>query len=179
MLVASVALNVVQAHRLREYQGEAEVQPRPGTVAPPLTVKTLGGQSVEIGFSGRPTILYYFSPSCGWCEKNWLNIKALIARTSERYRFVGLSTTADVGAYLAARRLSFEVYTGLSLEDVRAYHFAGTPHTVVIRGDGRVERAWAGAYASAQQAEVERAFGIVLPGVPKLGMIAPGREDSR
>jgi hypothetical protein len=179
VLLASVTLNVVQASRIREYLGAREAQPRPGTIAPPLVVKSLAGQSVEVTFGEQPTILYYFSPSCGWCERNWLNIKTLIAGTEGRYRFIGLSTTGDITAYLAKRGLSFEVYTGLSLEAARAYHFGGTPHTVVVRADGRVERAWAGAFASVQQLEVERAFGIVLPGVQKVGPLAAGSEVPR
>jgi hypothetical protein len=128
-------------------------------------VKSLDGAPIDITFRDQPTILYYFSPSCGWCEKNWLNIKALVAATQGRYRFVGLSTTPDVLAYLEGHRLSFEVYTGMNLETARAYHFGGTPHTVVIGADGRVAHSWSGAYTGQQQGDVERAFGVVLPGI--------------
>lgn len=165
LLVASAGLNLVQAKRLGVFDGLRPVLPSAGTSAPVMHVKSLDGEPVTLDFTGRPTILYYFSPQCGWCERNWPNIKALVAATEGRYRFVGLSTTADVADYLATRGLSFEVYSGVDAEAARVYYFRGTPHTVLVSGDGRVEHAWAGAYGPRQQTEMERAFGVVLPGV--------------
>lgn len=166
LLVGSVALNVLQANRLKELvEPRPGVQPLLGTTAPPLHVKALDGRPVEIRFDERPTILYYFSPTCGWCEKNWLNIKALVAGTQGRYRFVGLSTSLDVEAFLRERRLSFEVYAGLSPEVARAFQFGATPQTVVVSETGRVEHVWVGAYTPRQQQVVETTLGVVLPGL--------------
>jgi len=165
LLVASVGLNVVQARRLGAFTGPVGPLPPPGSIAPRLMLKSLDGRPVEINFDEQPTILYYFSPNCGWCEKNWLNVKALVAATEGRYRFVGLSTTGDIGAFVQEHRLSFEVYSGMSLETARQYHFGATPHTVVVNGDGQVEFALAGAYFGKALRDVERALGITLPGV--------------
>jgi peroxiredoxin len=164
-LMASVALNVVQAHRLGAFAPATGPQPEIGKPAPRLKVTSLDGRAAEIIFGKQPTILYYFSPHCPWCEKNWLNIRALMAATEGRYRFIGLSTTADVSPYLRDHRLSFDVYTGLNLETARQYHFGATPHTVVVGADGTVQFAWAGAYVGQQQHDVEHALGLTLPGV--------------
>ncbi len=167
LLVASVGLNVLQASKLRASEAGARPALEPGMVAPVLEVMTLDGQPRTIDFSRQTTVLYYFSPECGWCEKNWLNVKALIAGTHDSVRFIGLATTSDVEAYMAERRLGFEVYTGLDLETVRDYGFGGTPQTVVISREGIVEHVWAGAYGERVQREIEKTFGFALPGLPK------------
>lgn len=167
LLVVSVGLNVLQAKRLKAYEQAGRLELEVGTPAPPLEVTTLTGEPRTIDFNSQTTVLYYFSPECGWCEKNWLNVKALIAGTHDRVRFIGLSTTPDVADYMAERRLNFEVYTGLTLEAVRAYRFGGTPQTVVVSPDGVVRHVWAGAYGERQQREIEKAFELALPGLPK------------
>jgi peroxiredoxin len=166
LLMVSAGLNVLQAQRLRSFQQTSYAELQPGTPAPALDVRTLDGEPRKIAFGGRTTVLYYFSPQCGWCEKNWLNVKAFIASTNDRVRFVGLSTTPDIADFLAERRLNFEVYTDLSLEAARAYGFGGTPQTVVVSAEGVVERVWAGAYGERHQRDIETMFGVVLPGLP-------------
>jgi peroxiredoxin len=163
VLLSSVTLNVVQANRLRGPGGFTGL--KAGQAAPVLQLHTLDGRPAELSFTGRPTILYYFSPECGWCERNWLNVKALMAATDGKYRFVGISTVPGVGKYLQDRRLTMETYTGVSLEDARVYGLGATPHTVVISESGKIQYNWAGAYAGKQQTRVEGAFGLVLPGV--------------
>ena len=58
-----------------------------------------------------PTVLYYFSPTCGWCERNWDNVRALSAAAPGRYRFIGLSSTPKIEQFMRDRQLDFEVYT--------------------------------------------------------------------
>jgi peroxiredoxin len=165
LLVVSVVLNLVQARRLDAFRDPAP-ELSPGAAAPTLIVTTLDGRPTEIRFERQPTLLYYFSPKCPWCERNWTGVRALVAATSGHARFIGLSTVPDVSTYLASHHLSFEVYTGLSLDTVRAYHFAGTPETVVISADGRIEHVWSGAFAGRSAREIEHTFGLVLPKLP-------------
>jgi len=165
LLVVSVALNVALGRRLLAFMAPEDRSTPIGIAAPPLDVRTVDGRAVEIRFDGRPTILYYFSPNCGWCERNWTNVQALIASVGQRYRFVGLSTVADVSPYMASHHLSFEVYSGLTLETARLYHLGGTPQTIVVAANGRIQYSWSGAYRSRRQHDVESAFGVVLPGI--------------
>jgi hypothetical protein len=163
VLCSSVMLNMVQADRLRAVSSPS-AQPAVGTTMPAMHVTSVDGRPVEIAFREQPVILYYFSPTCAWCERNWVNIKALVAATEGRYRFIGLTSATNVGPFLRQRGLTFEVYTGVSPDAARVYHFGGTPHTVVVSADGRVLHAWAGLYGGTQQGEIERAFGVTLPG---------------
>src|SRR5436305_7711865 len=84
--------------------GAAEAKLEAGTLAPPINVKGLGGESFSIYYQGNslPTILYIFSPRCLWCARNLENAKALASRTSDRYRFIALSLLDnDLRAYVA------------------------------------------------------------------------------
>jgi peroxiredoxin len=164
LLGGSVTLNLVQADRLRA-EASPTAQPAAGTAMPALRVRSLDGQLVDITFRDRPVILYYFSPTCAWCERNWVNVKAIVAATEGKYRFIGLTSATSLGPFLRQRGLTFEVYTGLSPDAMRVYHFGGTPHTVLVSADGHVLHAWAGVYAGSQRADVERVFDVTLPGL--------------
>ena len=163
LFVISLALNVVQANKLGGLTATSH-RSIIGSPAEPFAVTALDGQVSTIRFD-RPTILYYFSPQCGWCEKNWLNIKALTAGTASRYRFIGLSTTPKIVEFLEDHQLTFEVYSGVSPETLRKYDFGGTPRTVVVGADGRIAYTWGGAYTSRQQMDIEHRLEVSLPGL--------------
>ncbi len=46
----------------------------------PIEVQSPAGQRRSVRFdAGLPTVVYFFSPTCGWCERNWDNVLALSA----------------------------------------------------------------------------------------------------
>lgn len=165
LLLCSVALNVVLSRRLMAFADPQDASSLVGTIAPVIEAKNLRGDATEIRFGERPTILYYFSPKCGWCDRNWTNVHAMVAGVGGRYRVIGLSSIPDVSEFVTAHHLGFEVYSGLSLESARLYRFSGTPQTVVVGSDGRIQHVWPGAFRSQLQQEVERELGVVLPGL--------------
>ena len=167
LLVLSVALNVVLSKRLIALRQPSVTSLQPGERVAPLQVKTLSGDAVTIGFDAAlPTLFYYFSPTCGWCERNWENVRALVDGAPSRYRFVGLSSTPKgVEEKLREHALSFEVYTGITSDAARAYRLTGTPHTVLVSPQGTVIRAWAGAYVTKQAPDIERYLALKLPGL--------------
>lgn len=174
VLTLSVCLNVAQANKLGLFRNPV-ILPAIGSAAPPVIAQSLTGVPIEIPMVGQSTILYYFSPQCAWCEKNWLNVKAVMAGTRSRYRFIGLSTSPDVTEFLEARQLRLDVYTRVSTETVRAYDLGATPRTVVIDAKGRITHVWAGAYTGKLQSDVEQALDVVLPGLvaPKGRAVLP------
>lgn len=167
LLIGSVALNVVLSRRLTAFVQPDQPASIIGTLASTIEAKTLSGEAVSVRFGSRPTILYYFSPNCGWCERNWTSVEALVAAVGSQYRFVALSSVPNVADYVETHHLTFEVYSGLTLESARVYHFAGTPQTVVVGADGRITQVWSGAFRGQLQREVERALGVLLPGIPE------------
>jgi hypothetical protein len=182
-LAASGTLNALLARRVREL-GQAvaaaavgaRVAPLAvGAVVPPITATGLDGARTTIAYDptrdGRLTVLYVFTPQCGWCARNLDNLKALLRakQGAPDVRFIGLSLAPDsVGAYVAQHGLTPllpVVVTRLSAATMTAYHLGGTPQTVVISPAARVVRNWQGAWTAKSQAEIEAFFHVTLPGL--------------
>ncbi len=163
LLVASAGLNVALSLQLRAARaGEAFTT---GGAAPELTVSTVDGAAKKLMWSGgTPTVIYFFSPSCGWCEHNRAGVIELESQLRGRYRFIAVSLGVQgLAAYLAARPFSFPVFHSPQSGTDRAFGVRGTPHTAVVSADGRIERVWSGAWAGKVRREMEGYFDARLP----------------
>jgi peroxiredoxin len=139
-----------------------------GTSLPPIAAKGLDGQPATISYrpDELPTILYVFTPTCGWCTKNLQNIKALAERTKGKYRVIGLSLSSDkLQDYVTRSDLTFPVYSDLSPGVTIKYRMGGTPQTIVISNEGKLVKEWKGAYMGNTKQEIETQFGLELPGI--------------
>lgn len=163
LLVISVGLNALQATRISALlESETSV----GRKAPVVKGVNPSGQSVTLEPTGVvPTVFYYFSASCKWCEENWPNIRALNLRAGTSYRLVALSKDVIEPSYLAGRELDLTVIGRIDEQTRSAFGFRGTPHTVVTSSDGIITHDWPGAFVPKLQHRIEDLFGIVLPGV--------------
>lgn len=162
-LVASVGLNLVQLRQMRSLRDEASLHV--GARMPAIEATRLDGLRARIEVEGAlPTLLYVFSPSCGWCDRNHASVSALAAALGGRYRVVGLSLTdRGLHEYLRRNQVPFEVYVNPSAEAVSVYRMDRTPQTILLSSSGRIERVWQGAFVGRQQAEIEEYFRIRLP----------------
>lgn len=175
-LAVSVALNVLLAHRVRSVSHErsariAEKQLKIGTTVAPIQAKRLGGQQEVVSYqdTNQPTVLYVFTPPCSWCARNMDNFKALLDKERSGYRFIGVSLTdQDLAEYVTKNELKLAIYSGLSLETLKAYKLGSTPQTIVVSPEGKVLQDWAGAYVGEQQKQVEAFFHVNLPGLKEL-----------
>ncbi|HKH98458.1 MAG TPA: TlpA disulfide reductase family protein [Candidatus Sulfotelmatobacter sp.] len=181
LLAMSVFLNVFLARKVAFLRVQNKVlvdsdQLQVGSPVPPLTGSSPSGtpMSVRFGDVRIPTVLYIFSPQCGWCAKNIENFRSLISQAGTGYRVVGLSTTRqDLDDYLSRERLILPVFASLDSVLIAAYHVNSTPTTIVISPDGKVLRVWTGAYQDGLRHEVEAFLGVhLLPccdgGAPEL-----------
>lgn len=187
MLVVSVALNVGLAHKVREFNSaqasqlaKLEVrQLKLGTTVPPISAKRVDHadaaiETIDYNSTGRPTVLYVLSPTCGWCAKNESSIKQLIAEKGGEYRFIGISLNEEGAAeYDSAHGLGVPLYTGLSEDMKKAYKMGGTPQTIVVSPQGVVVANWNGAYLGKQKEAIEDFFKLDLPDI-KLPKGPPG-----
>jgi hypothetical protein len=167
LLVLSGAVNLGLARQLNYVTARAASPLEPGTRVPSISGESPLG-SVSITYPGaRPVLLYYFSPDCGWCRRNWDNIGLLANSLQGRFRLVALSTTPRVAEEVRSRLSGFEVVWNFS-QDVRsAYRLGGTPMTVVVGTDGRVLKAWNGAFQGRLEREIEGFFNVDLPGLTR------------
>lgn len=172
MLLASVAINIVLAHRLRQFNHllgtGADRAVKSGSALLPFDAVDLKGQIHTVAYNqaSKPTVLYVFTPTCTWCLRNMDNFKELVARTGTDYRFVGLSLSKEgLSEYVASHELTIPIYTGLSNETKKSYKLGGTPQTIVVSPEGKVLQDWVGAYSGDQKSQVEAFFHATLPGI--------------
>ena len=138
-----------------------------GRGVPSIHVTDLEGKQAVISYAGYPqTVLYVFVPPCRWCARNLANVQALARAGGKTYRIVGLSLSDEnLKEYVARSGVEFPVYSHLAPEAIGALGLGSTPQTLVVSPEAKLLRNWTGAYSGDLQAEVERYFGVRLPGL--------------
>ena len=173
LLVCSLGINVLLARRVNSLKAlvgliKSEARLAQGDTVPPIVARDPQGHTAVLDYSSTrvPTVLFVISPTCGWCTKNIMNMRALADRAGDRYRFVGLSLSSEkLGEYVAENKLQFPVYTDLPYLPMKDYKLGGTPQTIVVSPKGEVLKTWSGAFAEGLQKDVETYFGVNLPGI--------------
>jgi thioredoxin-related protein len=173
ILAVSLAVNLLLAYKIKglnDAAGQASPQQPSlvGASVPPLKATRLDGRQDVVSYAGsdRPVVLYVFAPQCLWCARNMDNFKTLLSQKQDSFRFVGLALREDgVREYVAENKLDLPIYYNPAEEAMRDYKFASTPQTIVVSPEGKVLQNWVGAYSGRQQDEVEKYFGVHLPGL--------------
>jgi hypothetical protein len=176
VLAGSLGLNVFLALKLRSAGSVSVAVPTKvnAKLPSPLSLLDADGKPTQLTFDdSRPTVLYVFSPLCGWCKRNEANIKSTVAIAGSRFRFVGISISSqNLKEYIAQGHAPFPVYLVKSPEQSNQLGFIGTPMTIVVGPGARVQKVWQGAYMEQNQKEVEAFFGAKLPGLQDLATLA-------
>ncbi len=166
LLLASIGLNMWLGEELRATRRKSQIRVSPGTLVPSMSGVTNTGEAATIQLEAEmPTVFYYFSASCGWCERNWANVEALVRQTYGRYRVIGIAASEEVPAAVKDRGIPLRILTSVNKDTLAAYGFRGTPQTVVVGPDGRVLTSWTGAYQGDQAKSVAKFFRVRLPGL--------------
>ena len=173
LLVCSLAINLLLARRVASLKRtigviKSENRLALGDTLPAIVAKDPHGRTAVLNYSETqlPTVVFIITPTCGWCTKNVMNMRALVKNAAERYRFVGLSLSSDkLIDYVKENKLEFPIYTDLPILTMREYKLGGTPQTIVVSPQGQVTRIWSGAFAEDLQREVEDYFSVKLPGI--------------
>jgi len=165
LLAASAGVNVLQEARIRALtsgQAVKNIGRRPAA----LEGYALTGSPLKISLRTTvPTVIYFFSSACGWCERNWNNIAALDRAAGGRYRVIAVSSERGLREYLESRHVGVDVIEGINENTRRDFGFSGTPHTLVVSSDGLVTHEWRGAYTPRIERQIEDLFDIGLPGL--------------
>jgi peroxiredoxin len=131
--------------------------------------KRLDGSPISIDprDSGRPTVLYVFTPQCVWCTKNLAGLKALEAEAKGgRIRLIGLALDRkNLAEYVNANGLEFPIVMEPTIQTSRDYSLGATPMTFLVGSGGLVEAVWQGAYSQATCDDIEKHLGLRLPAV--------------
>lgn len=171
VVMFSLALNVFMVQRIKMLEralGERSGNElKVGESLGPIEAKARSGATVHIRYedSEVPTLLYVMSPQCVWCQRNNANMKALFSGAGERFRMFVLSVVDEgVEKYKTEHHVSSDILT-LSPTSIRQLRLLGTPGTLVISPTGKVLHAWHGAYSDEAVEDIEKRFGVKLPGL--------------
>jgi hypothetical protein len=186
VLALSLAANIYLGRTILSIKVQSRITPQEvpegkiGQHLDSLQATPLAGTPEPISLSGkRSTILYVFSPSCHWCMLNFKNLQALFAKSKDDYNFIGVAVNSEgLDDYLRIHPYGFAVYKNPTDADLRAIGFVGTPQTLLISPDGRVEHNWTGAYAGTVGDSIEHTFAIHLPGLQKQAPFALSTQAS-
>ncbi len=143
------------------------IRPAIGEFLPPIKASSRNSKIVESITSendNTSTVLYIFSPDCGWCLKNADYINSLHLQARDRFRFIGISLSSNnLDDYLTKLKIIFPVYVNPSEDSVSLYNLGGTPQTIVISNKGEVLKNWHGAYSSKMRNEIESFMKVNFP----------------
>lgn len=177
-LLLSIALNVWLAARLTSFQRHVSATLAVGTPVPSINGTTTSGDVVGVDFR-RPAVIYFFSPDCAWCERNWANALSVARSAAARYQFVAVTTRNVSSEFAHERRIEVPILR-IDESTAKAFGFAATPATLVVTIDSRVARTWQGAYVGRQGREIESFFVTKLPGLSAaLRPIVPASPGAR
>lgn len=173
LLAVSALLNVRLAREVTQLKAsiaavKTEHRLQAGTRVAALEAKDLDGRplSIPVRAIGMPTIVYVFTPQCGWCKRNQANLRALVEQTAGRYRVVALSLTEkDLLGYAKSLPTGIGVYREPSDATRQTLGLGGTPQTIIVGSTGVVEASWVGAYQGKDKDDIERKLAIRLPGL--------------
>lgn len=139
-----------------------------GTGMPALrAIDHATNRAVTVGYGDVrvPTVVYFFSPSCGFCKKNEKNIASIASQTAGKFRIIGISLSTDkLDDFIREAEITFPVYTNLDPTVGKAYRIGATPQTFVVGPDAKVKSMWTGAFTAVTQKSVEAFFSLRLPG---------------
>jgi peroxiredoxin len=139
-----------------------------GKKLPPLRGRLLNGEETTIAApsNSQGTVIYVFGASCHWCARNLENMRAVEQQTRDRYHFVGVALSEDgLDRYVEENSIQYPVLRSVSDQLRTQYGLWATPETIFVSPAGVVEGVWMGAYDQRQQAEVEAALNVKLPGL--------------
>ena len=163
-LGCSLALNALQGVRIVQIQTTSTPARHPkGKHLADIPAHDVNGQKTVIHLSlksSKPKVIYVFSPSCVWCQRNAGHLNELVAHVGSKYDFIGIAlSTQGLQQFVSEHELDFPIYGDLSAQALQESGFAGTPETIVVSPDGMVLEWWAGAYEGITKSNIEEYFG--------------------
>jgi hypothetical protein len=164
LCILLLASNVVLLKRARiiDQNNEAlkhfALEVKRGTHVPPIEGLDPDGRWASVGFQeGRPLVVLVFSPRCAFSDKNWANWSVLAPVIDRRARavYVDVSKTAD-RSYLSTHPTGrAPVVVKPDAKAISSYNLSMTPQTILVDGDGTVQKVWSGVLGDEDLADIQ------------------------
>ncbi len=137
-----------------------EVPKLEGKIITPFTALALDSTPITIPTGdGKPTLLYFFSTTCGACKLNESSWQALTDSLEGEVHAIAVSreSMATVATYYAVKRSFLPAVFGDPLHQSiidSKYRFWATPTTYLFDGSGRLVTTRVGAYDAQDVSEL-------------------------
>ncbi len=151
-LAADVVILTIQNRQLKQSlsssSGEQPQSLQPGDHVPAFSVRTQsdGINTIAYSDSNQVYILFVLSTTCPHCLNNltaW-NTIAQTQTSGTTILGVSLDDLEKTKAYASVRDISFYLAAIADTTFIRAYKIVGVPQTIVLRGNGIVQKSWVG-----------------------------------
>lgn len=114
------------------------VGPKVGDPAPPVVLQNLDGEQVDLAtWRGRPTLLLFWNPGCGFCQRMLDNLKSWEAQAGRgTTRVLVISTGCTEANRAMGLRSPVVLDQGFAVAGTFGSH--GTPSGILVDGQGRI-----------------------------------------
>ncbi len=159
LLVSNVAL-LVQNRDLKLKAIGENLVPTVGRTMPPISGIDINDEKLDFRWNSdeSKTLLLIFSPRCGFCHENMPSWNSIIEKIDkENFRILAVSSVQE-GTKEFVEKYNLKGFPVISEPDARIlvdYGMQVTPQTVLLDGNGRVEKIWLGAIQNDQKPEIE------------------------
>ena len=170
LLSVDVILLTLQNKQLKKLlsittpQGQLEAL-RPGERVEPFNIQALDGKTRELNYTdpNLKYLLFVLSTTCPHCEKTIANWNAITETNRKRTCYivgVSIHNLEETIEYIAAKKVSFYMVSAATDTSFsRKYKIAGVPETILIKGDGSVQKVWSGELSEDQTKEIQELIG--------------------
>lgn len=178
LVIALLISNLLLLSQNKKMRGVIEAaSPRvlgPGDTVPEFVASDLNNQRVAIQYNSNSArrIFLFFKPSCHYCHEQFPYWKAILEQSEKAgFEVWGLAgdeqDKARLQEYLAAMGCVKDgipsLRVALVFKEMReSYKLHSTPTTLIVSGDGRIEKAWLGRWDAMERLEVSSFLGIQL-----------------
>ena len=162
LLGAEDVMLIYQNRQLKDMlKGPPQMEPlKAGEHLETVKVQTLDGTTTDLAYTepSQKYLLFVFSTTCPHCEKTLPAWQTIANNKNDNCNILGISihTLEETNKFVAAKNINFVTVT--AAEDTsfsRKYKVAGVPETILISGNGTVEKAWVGELNADQTKEIQ------------------------
>jgi peroxiredoxin len=166
LLVTNCFLIYQNLNLKSQLQYLAPKQIKEGTVLADFEGKDLNGNATKINYEGNDSkrVLLYFHPACGWCKKQMPYWKELVSKAdTNKFKIVAVTTDDNRDAikkYVDAFDISSWKVVLIKKEDAGKAELSGTPATVVLDDQGKIEKVWVGMWREHELVDAGKYFNM-------------------
>ena len=168
ILVGSVLANIAMVAYVfnlrRTLLRPGQTRPVVGSRIVSFHAKDDRSQEITVGIPYRAeSLLYVFSPGCGFCVKNEAALLALTQALGGRYRILRVALTRiGLEEYIQRHVIAGPVLIEPDVTLMQTLRLGTTPQTFVLSREGAVLKMWTGTFEGVVRQDIEEYFGVHL-----------------